>query len=123
MAPLAVLRGPSMHHVVEELAQCNRSLAHLSGSDVSMIAACDGADLDTGSGEEHLVGNIDLRTIDGSLDDLPVQFVAHELDDGSPRDAFKNVIGYRRCRPFSVAEHENVCRRAFRNMTVLVEHD
>src|SRR4051812_50112826 len=123
MAPLAILRRTSMHHVVEELAQCDRSFTHLARSNISMINATDRTDLNTGSGKEHLVGKINFGAVDGPLDNLPVQLVAHELDDGSTCDAFQHVIGYRRCWPLPLAINQEIFPLSFPKNNPFCGHD
>src|SRR6187399_1358095 len=119
MAPVTVLCHSSMHHICKHLAQSDRGRPELPGSDLAEIDTRDGADLNSGSGEEHLVGKIDLGSINRTLDNLHVQFLAHELNDGPASNSLKDVIGDRRRCPFPVAIQENVCSRTFRNVSVL----
>jgi len=75
-----------------------------------------------GPGEEHLVGQVELRACNRALLD-PVAEVAGDLHHRVAGDAIEDRRGVRRRAEHPVSDKEDVLARALRDTAVLVEED
>src|SRR4029077_904341 len=79
--------------------------------------------LRAGAAKEDLIGDIELRAVDGALHDLQVELSAQQLDHGESGQTFQDVVRGGRCKHLTVADQEDVLGAAFADMTVVGQHD
>src|SRR5262249_36336006 len=79
----------------------------------TVINACDRADLRARSAEEHLVGQIEFRTVDLPFLNFHPQLVAQQLNDGPSCNTFQDIVRNRRRAHDAITQHKEVRCRTF----------
>ena len=95
---------------------------HLAFADRPVVDARYRGDLSAGSAEEHLVGDVELRPVDGA-DRGRNAGVARDLEHARADDPLEDVVTRGRRDEHAVAHQEEVLRASFRDVAVLCEDD
>src|SRR4029077_15561795 len=120
--PVTVLGAASPHDLEIELLQPLDHWPHLAITDRPTVDIDHGRYLRAGAAKEDLIGDIELRAVDGALHDLQVELSAQQLDHGESGQTFQDVVRGGRCKHLAVADQEDVLGAAFADMTVVGQH-
>src|SRR6266567_4967902 len=118
--PRHVLRVAAVDHVEEHLLQFLGNRSALARTDGTVVELADRRDLRCGTGEERLVGDVELVARDAALDYRNPEF-RRKRDDRASRDAIERAAGEIWRVQLAVAYQEYVLAGALADEALRVE--
>src|SRR5690348_1073666 len=116
--PVLVLRRLAPDGAEVDALQLLRELAHLAVANRAPVDLDHRRDLRSGPAQQQLVACVQLGAVDAPLTHRLVELILDDLDEQLARHALEDVVGHRRRDELAVLQHEEVFRRAFRDMAV-----
>ena len=113
---------PAMHYIIEQFAQFECHLAGLAAADLTEIDLGDNCHLGSGAGQEKFFADVGFGAVDRTFDNRDLQFFARQLEHGAAGDALQDIVRDRRGDQHAIAHHENVHRRALRDVTIVIKY-